>query len=180
MESGRSKAKCSFCDTDFVGTDGPGGGMFGDASELTRAITSVWLEHQSDSESSPYVVFTGGEPLLQLDSLLLAAVKQAGFEIAVETNGTLAVPPGVDWITVSPKPNAPLVQRSGQELKLVFPQEVRPEGVADLDFDHFFLMPLDSGDKLLNKRNLDDTVAYCLKHPKWRLTLQTHKIVGLA
>ncbi|MGE4371699.1 MAG: 7-carboxy-7-deazaguanine synthase [Xanthobacter sp.] len=172
-EEDRAAAACTFCDTDFVGMNGLGGGRFATADALADALVQVWGPHTARR----FVVFTGGEPLLQLDEALVKAAHDRGFEIAVETNGTIAAPPGIDWVTVSPKGNAPLVQRSGQELKLVFPQpEHDPEDFAGLDFAHFFLQPMDGPDRL---GNTEAVVAYCLEHPHWRLSLQTHKVIGI-
>ena len=172
-EQDRLAAICQFCDTDFVGTDGLGGGKFSHPELLARAVSAEWPKGQG----SPYVVCTGGEPLLQLDSVLIDALHAKGFEIAIETNGTLIPPQGIDWICVSPKAGANLVLVSGKELKLVYPQEgAEPERYGDLAFDHFFLQPMDG------PRRTQNTVAatnYCLTHPKWRLSLQTHKLVGI-
>lgn len=171
-EADRSRAVCTFCDTDFVGMDGEGGGRFETPELLADAVAAKWL-----GEGERLVVCTGGEPLLQLDAPLIAAFKARGFEIAVETNGTLAAPDGVDWICVSPKADAPLAQRSGQELKLVYPQPgVDPARFADLAFERFFLQPMDGPDR---QANTDACVAYCLSHPRWRLSVQTHKYLGL-
>jgi 7-carboxy-7-deazaguanine synthase len=157
-----------------VGTDGPGGGKFKVAEELASAIARAW-KGRSDAER--FVVFTGGEPLLQLDEQLIAAVHRRGFEIAVETNGTLPAPPGLDWICMSPKVGAPLQITRGDELKLVFPQpEVEPAKYEHLEFAHFFLQPMD-GPAL--RRNTEMAVEYCLQHPRWRLSLQTHKLLGM-
>ncbi|MFS8039190.1 7-carboxy-7-deazaguanine synthase [Xanthobacter sp. AM11] len=177
-EEDRAAATCRFCDTDFVGLDGEGGGRFADATALAAAIAATWgPDPQADAAARRFVVFTGGEPLLQLDAALVDAVHGAGFEIAVETNGTLAAPPGLDWICVSPKAGAPLVQTRGQELKLVFPQqELSPDAFAGLDFAHFFLQPMDGPERHANTRA---AVAYCLSHPRWRLSLQTHKMIGI-
>ncbi len=172
-EEDRAKAICQFCDTDFVGTDGPGGGKFADAEALAEAVAAHW-----PGGGRSLVVCTGGEPLLQLDGPLIDALHAAGFEIAIETNGTLPAPPGIDWICVSPKAGAPLVQRSGQELKLVYPQEgALPEAFAALDFQHFFLQPMDGPER---EANTAAAARYCLEHPRWRLSLQTHKFIGLA
>jgi 7-carboxy-7-deazaguanine synthase (Cx14CxxC type) len=172
-EGDRSEAVCSFCDTDFVGTDGPGGGRFGTAARLAHAISQTW----GPGAERRLVVFTGGEPLLQLDDPLIEAVRTAGFRIAVETNGTVAAPGGIDWLCVSPKAGTTLVQRRGQELKLVYPQQdARPEMFEHLDFAHFFLQPMDGPDL---RRNTELAVAYCLDHPRWRIGLQTHKLMGL-
>ncbi|MFQ5346511.1 MAG: 7-carboxy-7-deazaguanine synthase [Rhodothalassiaceae bacterium] len=173
-EADRAAALCRFCDTDFVGTDGPGGGRFDSATALAAAVRDRW---PADAPGRPMVVCTGGEPLLQLDAPLIAALHEAGLEIAVETNGTLAAPAGLDWICVSPKAGAPLVQKSGNELKLVHPQEgLDPEEFAALAFRHFFLQPMDGPDIAANT---EAAVRYCLAHPHWRLSLQTHKLVGL-
>lgn len=180
-EDDRKDALCYFCDTDFVGTNGPGGGKFASAADCANAIASTWPSSgtQKLDRKPPYVVFTGGEPLLQLDSLLIQEMKERGFEVAVETNGTIDVPDGIDWITVSPKPNAPLVQLSGNELKLVFPHEVRPEDVQHLEFKHFYLMPLATSDERKNYQYTEQALHYCLAHPQWSLTLQTHKQLGI-
>jgi len=172
-EADRADAVCSFCDTDFVGVDGRGGGKFESAEALVRAAASVWGEERA----ARYVVCTGGEPLLQLDAPLIRALKGEGFTIAIETNGTLSAPEGIDWICVSPKADAPLLQRHGNELKLVFPQDgVDPARFAGLDFQHFFLQPMDGP---LREANTRAAIAYCLAHPPWRLSLQTHKLLGI-
>lgn len=174
-EEDRSKAVCQFCDTDFIGTDGPGGGKFASAQALALAVQSQWPKAAG---GRALVVFTGGEPLLQLDQALVDAMHHVGFEIAVETNGTQAAPQGLDWICVSPKADAELVLTRGSELKLVFPQALAmPERFAHLDFAHFFLQPMDG---LEAKRNTQAAIAYCLAHPQWRLSIQTHKVVGIA
>lgn len=171
-EADRAVAQCSFCDTDFVGTDGPGGGRFSDAVALASAVAAAW-----PGGGRPLVVCTGGEPLLQLDTPAIDAMHDAGFDIAIETNGTIAAPPDIDWICVSPKADAPLVQRTGHELKLVYPQALAlPERFDGLDFEHFFLQPMDGPTVA---QNVGATVDYCLAHPKWRLSVQTHKIVGI-
>ena len=175
-EQHRASAVCRFCDTEFVGTDGQGGGRFADEVALVGAVAARW---PSAERGTPLVVCTGGEPLLQLKAPLIDAFHARGFEIAVETNGTIPAPAGIDWLCVSPKGNAPLVQRSGNELKLVYPQEeaaAQPDQFEALDFDYFFLQPMDSPRAAENTRR---TVNYCLEHPKWRLSLQTHKIVGI-
>jgi 7-carboxy-7-deazaguanine synthase len=173
VEADRSKAICQFCDTDFVGMDGPGGGRFATARDLAATIKATW----GPGRTYRYVVFTGGEPLLQLDAPLIEAVHEAGFEIAIETNGTLPVPKGVDWICVSPKAGAPMTQTSGHELKLVYPQTgAPPERFADLDFENFFLQPMDNPARAANTGK---AVAYCLEHPRWRISLQTHKLMGI-
>ena len=172
-EEDRASAACSFCDTDFVGTDGEGGGKFVDADALAEAVERTWNGAAADR----FVVCTGGEPLLQLDATLIAALHARGFEIAVETNGTIAAPQGLDWICVSPKAEAALKQTSGDELKLVYPQAAaKPERFEALDFRHFFLQPMD-GDN--TEENTRAATAYCLAHPKWRLSLQTHKLIGI-
>jgi 7-carboxy-7-deazaguanine synthase (Cx14CxxC type) len=172
-DADRERAVCRFCDTDFVGTDGDGGGKFADAEALGDAVAAAW----GGGESRRCVVLTGGEPLLQVDAPLLQALRARGFEVAVETNGTLAAPDGIDWICVSPKAGAPLAQRSGQELKLVYPQpELPPEAVEDLAFDRFWLQPMDGPSR---DANTQAAIAYCLAHPRWRLGLQTHKYIGL-
>ncbi len=172
-EIDRASAVCNFCDTDFVGIDGPGGGRFKSPRDLAEAVQACW----GGGEDSRLVVCTGGEPLLQLDGPLIDALHARGFAIAVETNGTLAAPPGLDWICVSPKADAPLAQRRGQELKLVFPQPgVDPSQYLDLDFERFFLQPMDGPDRDAATRA---AVAYCLAHPAWRLSVQTHKYLGL-
>ncbi len=178
-EKDRASAKCWFCDTDFIGTDGPGGDTFETPAGLADAIASCWPKESSRNGSShcrPYAVFTGGEPLLQLDVRLILSVKELGFETAVETNGTIPVPRELDWVTVSPKPNAPLVQLSGDELKLVFPQEVPPETVSALAFRYFYLSPLHSSSSEETAKNTNKAIAYCKEHPQWRLTMQYHKI----
>jgi 7-carboxy-7-deazaguanine synthase len=173
-EEDRAEATCKFCDTDFVGTDGPDGGKFANAEELARVCRAVW---KGNSGTPPFVVLTGGEPMLQVDEPLIDALHAAGFEIAIETNGTLPVPRSIDWICVSPKAGAPLVQRSGDELKLVHPQAgLGPEDLGDLDFRHFLLQPMDGP---AQDANTVSTVDYCLAHPKWRLSVQTHKLLGL-
>ena len=172
-ESDRATAPCNFCDTDFVGTDGPGGGRFESAGALAQAVAAAW----PGASGSKFVVCTGGEPLLQLDATLLAALHGRGFRVAVETNGTVVPPEGIDWICVSPKSTVPLAIARGQELKLVFPQpDAPPERFAGLDFDHFFLQPMDGPRREANTRAAID---YCLAHPRWRLSLQSHKIIGI-
>jgi len=172
-ESQRAIAVCQFCDTDFVGIDGEGGGAFPEAAQLAEHIESQWL----GGLEKRMVVFTGGEPLLQLDSALLDEVHSRGFEVAIETNGTKPVPAGVDWICMSPKAGAPVVATSGHELKLVFPQAgLLPADVEHLDFEHLLLQPMD-GDR--KSENTTAAVQYCLTHPRWRLSLQTHKYLGI-
>lgn len=172
-EEHRETAICKFCDTDFVGVDGPGGGRFSSAEELAWVAASQW----PDVPGKPFIVLTGGEPLLQVDAGLLDALHGAGFEIAVETNGTVAPPPGIDWLTVSPKAGAILAVRGGDELKLVFPQPgAEPTRYEKLEFKHWLLQPMDGPDR---EANTHLAVTYCLTHPRWRLSLQTHKILGL-
>lgn len=176
-EVDRATAVCRFCDTEFVGTDGPGGGRFADAKALAEAVSAAWPANAP--QASPYVVCTGGEPLLQLDTAAIDALHGAGFEIGVETNGTMAAPSGIDWLCVSPKAAAPLRQRSGDELKLVYPQvepEAQPAAFAGLEFGNFFLQPLDDPDRDANTRAAID---YCKQHPQWRLSLQMHKVAGI-
>lgn len=172
-EEDRSKAICSFCDTDFRGTDGVLGGTYPDAPALAAQIASLWPA----PEGVPYVVCTGGEPLLQLDEPLIDALHAHGFEVAVETNGTQAAPEGIDWVCVSPKAGSDLVLLSGNELKLVFPQPgAEPERYSQLAFDFFYLQPMDGPD---GAANTQQTLDYCLRHPQWRLSLQTHKILQI-
>jgi 7-carboxy-7-deazaguanine synthase len=175
-EADRADAICQFCDTEFVGTDGPGGGKFTAAAELARAVAEKWPANAS-ARARKLVVCTGGEPLLQLDAAAVRALHAEGFEVAVETNGTQLPPEGVDWLCVSPKARAELRLRRGSELKLVFPQlGAEPERYADLDFEHFFLQPMDGPDR---ERNTELALAYCLSHPQWRLSIQTHKLLGI-
>jgi 7-carboxy-7-deazaguanine synthase len=172
-EQDRAGAICQFCDTDFVGTDGPGGGRFESAAELAQAIGQAW----AGGAPRRFVVFTGGEPLLQLDAALIEAVHRLGFEIAVETNGTQDAENGIDWICVSPKAGAPLKQRCGDELKLVYPQTgIDPAEFFGLQFDHFWLQPMDGPDRAANTAA---AIAYCMAHPHWRLSVQMHKFVGI-
>jgi 7-carboxy-7-deazaguanine synthase len=171
-ERDRANAVCRFCDTDFVGTDGPGGGKFASAEKLAEAVAAKW-----PGGPAPYVVCTGGEPLLQIDEALIAALHAKGFEIGIETNGTLEPPSGIDWVCVSPKVEAPLTLRRGHELKLVYPQAGgEPERYASLAFNHFFLQPKDGPARAENTRA---AAQYCLHHPQWRLSLQTHKLIGI-
>jgi 7-carboxy-7-deazaguanine synthase (Cx14CxxC type) len=173
-EPDRATAVCRFCDTDFVGTDGAGGGRFAGAEPLADAVLAAWPR---GIETHRLVVCTGGEPLLQLDAHLLHALHARRFRVAIETNGTQPVPPGVDWTCVSPKAGAPLVVHGGDELKLVFPQAgAEPERFEHLDFAHFFLQPMDGPERV---RNTALTLAYCRSHPRWRLSLQTHKLIGI-
>jgi len=171
-EQDREHATCTFCDTDFVGV-GPDGGKYVTADDLAGAVAQRW----PSTGAQPFVVCTGGEPLLQLDAAAVDALHARGFEVAVESNGTQPAPPGIDWICVSPKADAELALTSGNELKLVFPQEsARPEKFASLPFDNFFLQPMDGPDVA---RNTQLAVDYCLEHPQWRLSLQTHKLLGI-
>jgi len=172
-EEDRAGAVCRFCDTDFVGVDGEGGGKFAGAEALAAHLAGLW----GASREGRFVVLTGGEPLLQVDAALIDALRAQSFEIAVETNGTQPAPPGLDWICVSPKAGAPLIQTRGDELKLVFPQaDALPQNFETLAFAHFLLQPMD-GPEIL--RNTKAAVDYCLAHPRWRLSLQTHKIIGV-
>lgn len=178
LERDRATAVCNFCDTDFVGTNGENGGKFVGADALAAHVLGVWTQAGPEG-GAPYVICTGGEPLLQLDTAAISALKTAGFEIGVETNGTLKAPEGLDWICVSPKANASLQQQMGNELKLVFPQaeaEAQPAQFESLQFQHFFLQPKDDR---AHAQNIAAAAAYCMKHPKWRLSLQTHKLIGL-
>jgi 7-carboxy-7-deazaguanine synthase len=175
-EADRASAVCRFCDTDFVGTDGTGGGKFASAAALAEAVAQHWPHADS---AHRMVVLTGGEPLLQVDVALIDALHQRGFFIAVETNGTVLAPAGLDWICVSPKAGAPVVQRSGHELKLVFPQrepQAQPPCFEGLDFAHFLLQPLDDVHRLAHTQ---EAIDYCQAHPQWRLSVQTHKVLGI-
>jgi 7-carboxy-7-deazaguanine synthase len=172
-ETDRRAADCRFCDTDFVGVDGENGGKFADAASLAARLEALWGRERDQR----FVVLTGGEPMLQVDEALIEALHDRGFEIAIETNGTLAVPPAIDWICVSPKAGAPLAQRFGNELKLVYPQQgAEPERFEGLEFEHFLLQPMDGPDLL---RNTKAAIDYCLAHPRWRFSLQTHKTIGV-
>lgn len=173
-EEDRASAVCRFCDTDFVGTDGTGGGKFASAEALAQAIAQAW---QAPGLAQRYVVLTGGEPLLQVDEALTTALHAQGFTIAVETNGTLPAPKGLDWVCVSPKDQAPVVLTRGNELKLVYPQVgVDPGQFVGLDFAHFFLQPMDGQAR---DQNTAQAIAYCQQHPQWRLGVQTHKMIGI-
>jgi 7-carboxy-7-deazaguanine synthase (Cx14CxxC type) len=172
-EADRRSAVCNFCDTDFLGTDGAGGGQFASARDLAAALARCWPANAR----RPFVVFTGGEPLLQLDDALVRAVRELGFYTAVETNGTKRAPDGLDWICVSPKPGVEMAQRVGDELKLVYPQPgVDPAAYADLDFRHFFLQPMDGPHLAANSAA---AVDYCRRHPQWRISVQLHKLLGV-
>lgn len=171
-EADRGRADCQFCDTDFVGTDGPGGGVFNEAVALAEAVARHW-----PGGGVPYVVCTGGEPLLQLDDPLIAALKDQGFELAIETNGTLEAPSGIDWICVSPKAGNDLKQKTGNELKLVFPQVgLSPADFEGLGFEHFFLQPMDGPNRI---EATQAAIEYCRNNPLWRISLQTHKLMGI-
>jgi 7-carboxy-7-deazaguanine synthase (Cx14CxxC type) len=173
-EEDRADATCQFCDTDFVGTDGPGGGRFATAADLAAAVAAAW---PASTPGRRFVVCTGGEPLLQLDPGLLEALHREGFQIAVETNGTQLPPAGIDWLCVSPKAGATLAVRAGDEIKLVFPQVgAEPDQFERLGFRHFFLQPMDGPEREANTRA---ALRYCLAHPRWRLSLQTHKLLGI-
>lgn len=173
LEKDRASAICRFCDTEFVGADGPGGGKFKHAGDLTKSCIATW----EAKRGRPLVILTGGEPMLQVDDALIAALHKEGFEIAIETNGTLPVPRAIDWICVSPKADADLVQISGDELKLVYPQEgIDPSDVESLDFANFFLQPMDGADRAASNQAVLD---YSIRHPKWRVSLQTHKLIGI-
>ena len=172
-EQDRATAICQFCDTDFVGTDGDGGGKFSTADEIAAAVAARWPRTDSGRR---FVVCTGGEPLLQIDAALIEALHRRDFIIAIETNGTIPVPAGIDWVCVSPKANAQLVVTRGNELKVVYPQETSPSAYDTLDFEHFFIQPKDGPDAV---RSLQAAIQYCANHPKWRLSLQTHKLIGI-
>ncbi|MEA2729785.1 MAG: 7-carboxy-7-deazaguanine synthase [Acetobacteraceae bacterium] len=173
-ESDRARSICTFCDTDFVGIDGVGGGRFGEASLLAEAIADAW---RGSIRERRFVVLTGGEPLLQVDKALIDQLHGRGFEIAVETNGTIPTPPGLDWVCVSPKAGTSIVVAGGNELKLVFPQAgVKPMSFEGMAFDNFLLQPMDGPER---ESNTAAAVAYCLEHPQWRLSLQTHKLLGI-
>jgi 7-carboxy-7-deazaguanine synthase (Cx14CxxC type) len=172
-EEDRADAVCQFCDTDFVGTDGDGGGKFQTADELGAAIAAKWGAQDRERR---FVVCTGGEPLLQIDRALIDALHRENFTIAIETNGTVAVPDGIDWVCVSPKANAKLVVTRGDELKVVYPQEVDPAVYVDLDFGNWFIQPKDGPDAA---ESLRASIRYCAEHPRWRLSLQTHKLIGI-
>jgi len=173
LERDRATAQCNFCDTDFVGMDGTGGGRFATAANLADAIADEWGE----STARRYVVLTGGEPLLQVDDALISALHDRGFEIGVETNGTQVAPAGIDWICVSPKADSQIVLTAGDELKLVYPQaKAAPGRFEHLDFHHFFLQPMDSAEA---DANLSAAIAFCTENPRWRLSIQSHKMIGI-
>jgi len=174
LERDRATAICSFCDTDFVGVNGDGGGKFKTANLMANYVAGMWRGREGDPK---LVVCTGGEPLMQLDTPLIDALHARGFEIAIESNGTLTAPDGIDWICISPKADAPVVQTSGQELKLVYPQPLAmPDRFESLDFQHFWLQPMDGPDQAANTAA---AIEYCLTHPQWRLSVQTHKYIGV-
>ncbi|MEZ5756655.1 MAG: 7-carboxy-7-deazaguanine synthase [Emcibacteraceae bacterium] len=174
LERDRENAICNFCDTDFVGTNGENGGKFKDADALADKVASLWPHAD---QGKPYIVCTGGEPLLQLDVPLIKAFQAHGFEVAVETNGTIKAPKELDWVCVSPKDMSQLVQISGDELKLVYPQDnVQPQDIEKLKFTHYYLQPKDEA----GIDHTKEVVDYCLHHPKWKLSLQTHKIIGIS
>jgi len=176
QEKHRTDAVCQFCDTDFVGTDGDGGGSFKNALALAKAVVNYWPDSITDV-IHPYVICTGGEPLLQLDNDLIEAFHNEGVEVAIETNGTLPVPEGVDWVCVSPKAGSTVVVEEGDEIKLVYPQEGhQPSDFIHLNFDHFFLQPMFDEDE---NKHVKETIEYCLTHPRWSLSLQSHKFLGL-
>ena len=176
-EADRAEAVCTFCDTDFIGTDGEGGGKFETAAALASTIARFWPETADAMTVPGLVVFTGGEPLLQLDAALIDAMHARNFSIAVESNGTLHAPEGIDWLCISPKAGAPLEQTSGTELKLVYPQTgLDPATLEQLDFKHFWLQPMDGPNQ---NDNIQAAIRYCLAHPKWGLSLQTHKLTGI-
>lgn len=172
-EADRATAVCTFCDTDFVGTDGEGGGKFTSASDLADAVADFWPKHAAGPR---FVVCTGGEPLLQVDPDLIAALHERHFEIAIETNGTIAVPDGIDWVCVSPKSGSELVVTKGDELKVVYPQPTDPKVYEDLSFSHLFIQPKDGTDA---KNSLKAAISFCGQNPRWRLSLQTHKLIGI-
>ncbi len=176
-EVDRATAKCTFCDTDFIGTDGINGGKFSSADALAEHISALWPGQPGSA--IPYVVFTGGEPLLQLDAALIASLHRLGFEVAVETNGTLTPPAGIDWLCVSPKGSNSLAVTHGDELKLVYPQaDAPPEQFSSLGFRHFFLQPMDLAPLNQDKTTVAEATAYCMANPQWRLSLQMHKLAG--
>lgn len=179
-EIDRANAVCQFCDTDFIGTDGQNGGRFPTAEALCQHLLSFWPQQSTHKLPPPFVVLTGGEPLLQVDDELIKQLHYHQFEIAIETNGTKLTPQHIDWICMSPKANAPILLESGHELKLVYPQpDLIPEQVEHLNYQYFYLQPMDDADPMIQKNNLQQTIEYCLKHPRWQLSLQTHKLLGI-
>ena len=176
-EADRATAVCQFCDTDFIGTDGQNGCKFKDAEALCQHLLAFWPK---DTVEKPFIVITGGEPLLQVDQTLIDQMHSHQFEIAIETNGTKAAPDNIDWICMSPKANAPVILDAGHELKLVYPQpDLMPEKVQHLDYDFFYLQPMDDSDPKVSQQNIKQAIDYCLKHPQWKLSLQTHKLLGI-
>jgi len=176
LEKDRARAVCRFCDTDFVGTDGPGGGKFATPAALARAVARAWPRAAS-TFARPFVVATGGEPLLQLDQPLVDALHAEGFEVAVETNGTVPAPDGLDWICLSPKAATVLALREGDELKVVYPQDgLDPTSLEHLRFRHYFVQPMDGPDR---ERNTELAIQFCADNPRWKLSLQTHKLLGI-
>src|SRR5712691_10401420 len=176
-EADRAAAICTFCDTDFVGTDGTHGGQYRDAAMLADRVTALWPRGEQESEPARFVVCTGGEPLLQLDPQLIEALHRRGFAVAIETNGTIALPPGLDWVCVSPKAGAPIVVTAGDELKIIVPQPgLDPLAFAGLDFGRFSVQPMDGTERT---RNTEWATRFCLDHPRWQLSLQTHKMIGI-
>ncbi|MEE2755634.1 MAG: 7-carboxy-7-deazaguanine synthase [Myxococcota bacterium] len=176
-EADRAMAVCKFCDTDFLGTDGVGGGRFKSSSMLAAQIEFEWTNNTKPGTGKPFVVFTGGEPALQLDEELIQECQRRGFEVAIETNGTLPIPSSIDWICVSPKAAEPLAITTGHELKLVYPQvEIEPSQFENLDFDHFYIQPMDGPNA---KENTVNAVAFCQRNPTWKLSIQMHKLVGI-
>lgn len=176
-EEDRAMAVCQFCDTDFIGTDGQNGGKFNTAEDLSQHLLGFWPK---DSTEKPFVILTGGEPLLQVDQLLIDTFHKHNIEIAIETNGTKKAPNNIDWICMSPKANAPIILDKGHELKLVYPQpELLPEKVQNLEFDYFYLQPMDDQNPNIRQKNIKLAVDYCLKNPQWKLSLQTHKLLGI-
>lgn len=175
-EADRDKAKCQFCDTDFIGTDGPGGGKFESPEALAQSCRRLW-DKETENTAQPSIILTGGEPMLQVDHALIAQLHAHDFWIGIESNGTLAVPPEINWICISPKVGNTLVQRAGDELKLVFPQKnLKIQDYEELEFLHYFLQPMDNENQ---PENLKKTIEFCLRHPKWHLSLQTHKLIGI-
>lgn len=179
LEEDRVKAICNFCDTDFVGTNGVNGGVYETAAGLAIKIQEIWQQESSNSYEKPFLVITGGEPLLQLDQELVDQIKNLSFEIALETNGTMLAPKGIDWITVSPKAGAKQKQISGNELKLVFPQKLEPKSFENLAFEHFYISPKEVPDREECFNNIRAAIAFCENNPKWELSLQYHKLLGL-
>ncbi|VAW48931.1 7-carboxy-7-deazaguanine synthase [hydrothermal vent metagenome] len=179
-EEDRINATCQFCDTDFNGIDGQNGGRFPNAEALCQHLLSFWPKNTTHFLPPPFIVLTGGEPLLQVDDALIKQLHQHQFEIAIETNGTKQAPEAINWICMSPKANAPILLESGNELKLVYPQpNLMPEQVEHLNYQHFYLQPMDDADPNIKQNNLKQTINYCLQHPKWQLSLQIHKLLKI-